>query len=344
MPKIPSIYMSRGAYKDGIVYSVLPTDGSGDLDFVRGSDATRINQNGDSEVMTNNTPRLDYSEGSCPVLLVEGADGSRNREEFRKLNLSDYIDGYEGVLYLETKAFSNTGSKRYISILNNSSGDGFSFYFDSTDNRVGISNGFVDDFFSLDVLDYNKYALRYNSNSIDLFVNGEKTLTTVYSIGYQNLDSIKSYKSGAKNFFQGKIKDLRVYKGNMTDQELEELTDDGTIIIPTDFPIFFDSVAVKPTTSAEIVALDSRLVSNGNVFTLDTGTSNSVFCFWLPETVDLVSVVDLDALNAVITNSYESEIFTINVVGYDDPIEGKLYTMTQGVPYDNNHRHQITIV
>jgi len=342
MPKIPSIYMSRGAYKDGIVYNVLPTDGSGDFSFVRGSDATRINKQGVTEVMTNNTPRFDYSEGSCPVLLVEGADGSRNREEFSILGVNSYIDDFEGVLYLEAKAFSNTGSKRYISIFN-SSGNSVSFYFDSIDNRVGISNGFVDDFFSVDVLEYNKYALRYNSQSINLFVNGEKTLTSVYSVSYQDFDSIKSFESGAKNFFQGKIKDLRVYKGNMTDQELEELTDDGTIIIPTDFPIFFDSVAVKPTTSAEIVALDSRLVSNGNVFTLDTGTGNSIFCFWLPETVDLVSVVDLDALNAVITNSYESELFTINVVGYDDPIEGKLYTMTQGVPYDNNHRHQITI-
>jgi len=343
MPKTPSLFMSRGAYKDGTVFSVLPVDGSGDLDFVRGSDATRINENNVSEVMTGNTPRFDYSESSCPSLLIEGADGSRNREEFSKLVSSQYIDSDEGVLYLEAKALGNTGVKRYISLFDSQDSSRISFYFDSESNKVQISNGFVDDSFSINVLEFNKYAFRYNLNSMDLFVNGEKTPTTIPSRVYNNIDSITSNNVSGVDYFEGRIRDFRVYKGSMTDQELIDLTDNGIIIIPTDFPLFYGSVSVKPTTSAEIVALNTQLVSEGDEFTLDTNTGNITFCLWLPETVSLESIVDLDALNAIITGSYVSELFTLNVVGYDDPINGKLYTMQQGVPYDNNHRHKIAI-
>ena len=67
----PSIAMIPSAYKAGTLYSVLPTDGNGDLDVVRASSATRVNQDGLIELMANNVPRLDYSDGSCPSLLLE---------------------------------------------------------------------------------------------------------------------------------------------------------------------------------------------------------------------------------------------------------------------------------
>ena len=45
MATIPSISLIPSGYKAGKVYSVLPTDGSGDLTFARASTATRINKN-----------------------------------------------------------------------------------------------------------------------------------------------------------------------------------------------------------------------------------------------------------------------------------------------------------
>ena len=39
--------MASGAYKEGKIYSQLPTDGSGDFTFTRGTDtATRVNKDG----------------------------------------------------------------------------------------------------------------------------------------------------------------------------------------------------------------------------------------------------------------------------------------------------------
>jgi len=67
----PSIAMIPSAYKASKVYSVLPTNGNGDLTFTRASSATRVNENGLIEEVASNIPRLDYSDGSCPSLLVE---------------------------------------------------------------------------------------------------------------------------------------------------------------------------------------------------------------------------------------------------------------------------------
>ena len=69
---IPSLAMIPSGYKDGKVYSVLPSNGDGDFTFSRGSSATRVNQDGLIEEITDqDTPRLDYSDGSCPSLLLE---------------------------------------------------------------------------------------------------------------------------------------------------------------------------------------------------------------------------------------------------------------------------------
>ena len=53
------------------VYSVLPTNGDGDFTFARSGTATRVNQSGLIETVGNNVPRLEYSDGGCPSLLLE---------------------------------------------------------------------------------------------------------------------------------------------------------------------------------------------------------------------------------------------------------------------------------
>jgi hypothetical protein len=68
--------MIPSGYKASKVYSVLPTDGTGDFTFSRAGalpsfNATRVNSEGLIEEVLSNVPRLDYSDGGCPSLLVE---------------------------------------------------------------------------------------------------------------------------------------------------------------------------------------------------------------------------------------------------------------------------------
>jgi len=65
------LYAPSG-YKGGTAYGVLPNDSSADFDeFERNTFATRTNKDGLIESMGNNVPRLDYSDGGCPSLLLE---------------------------------------------------------------------------------------------------------------------------------------------------------------------------------------------------------------------------------------------------------------------------------
>jgi hypothetical protein len=66
-----SLVITPNAVKAGKLYSVIPNDGTGDLDVVRATSATRVNSAGLIETVGNNIARLDYTNGSCPSILVE---------------------------------------------------------------------------------------------------------------------------------------------------------------------------------------------------------------------------------------------------------------------------------
>jgi hypothetical protein len=66
-----SLVVTPNGYKAGTLYSVIPNTTLGDMTVVRATTATRVNSAGLIESMANNVPRLDYTDGTCPSLLVE---------------------------------------------------------------------------------------------------------------------------------------------------------------------------------------------------------------------------------------------------------------------------------
>ena len=66
----PSLMITPNAIKAGKLYSVIPTNGTGDLDVIRATTATRVNESGNIEVVPANVARIDYSKGQ-PAILVE---------------------------------------------------------------------------------------------------------------------------------------------------------------------------------------------------------------------------------------------------------------------------------
>ena len=71
MPTQPTIAMIPSGYGLEKIYSVLPTNGDADLQFSRGSVATRVDKSGLISNVQSNFPRLDYSDSTCPSLLLE---------------------------------------------------------------------------------------------------------------------------------------------------------------------------------------------------------------------------------------------------------------------------------
>jgi hypothetical protein len=66
-----SLVVTPNGTKASKLYSVVPSDGAGDLDVTRATTATRVNSAGLIESVASNVPRLDYTNGSCPSILVE---------------------------------------------------------------------------------------------------------------------------------------------------------------------------------------------------------------------------------------------------------------------------------
>lgn len=66
-----SLCVTPNGTKASKLYAVKPVDGSGDLSVTRATTATRVNSAGLIESVASNVPRLDYSNGTCPSILVE---------------------------------------------------------------------------------------------------------------------------------------------------------------------------------------------------------------------------------------------------------------------------------
>jgi hypothetical protein len=66
-----SLVVTPNGYKAGTLYSIKPTSGAGDMTVVRATTATRVNSAGLIESVAINVPRLDYTDSTCPSLLVE---------------------------------------------------------------------------------------------------------------------------------------------------------------------------------------------------------------------------------------------------------------------------------
>jgi hypothetical protein len=67
-----SLVLTPTAYKAGTLYSIIPSNGNGDMTLTRvttSTNATRTNSSGVIEAVANNVPRLDYTSGVASILL-----------------------------------------------------------------------------------------------------------------------------------------------------------------------------------------------------------------------------------------------------------------------------------
>jgi hypothetical protein len=66
-----SLVVVPSGYKSGKIYAQKPLTTAGQLTFTRSSTATRVNASGLIESVASGVPRLDYTDSTCPKLLLE---------------------------------------------------------------------------------------------------------------------------------------------------------------------------------------------------------------------------------------------------------------------------------
>jgi len=149
MSTIPSLALIPSGYKASKVYSVLPTDGTGDFTFSRAGVATRVNSEGLIEEVLSNVPRLNYPlidgvVSGCPSLLLEP----------ERTNLLQYSEDFSNAYW--TKTNTNTSN----SVISPDGGlNGTKYTLDVTSFRSQISRSI----FSVGTLYTTSVFVKYDS-------------------------------------------------------------------------------------------------------------------------------------------------------------------------------------
>jgi hypothetical protein len=116
-----SLIITPNAVKEGKLFSIKPTDGSGDLSVVRATTKTRTNSLGVIENVPINVAALDYSNGSCPSILVEPqrTNSYLNSNSFTgvyqggNVITSSEASPLNGINYLRFSEDTNTGQHHF---------------------------------------------------------------------------------------------------------------------------------------------------------------------------------------------------------------------------------------
>ena len=165
------------------------------------------------------------TNGSTVTRIAETASGSGNSEVF---------NDSEGVLFADIAALADDGTSRRITITDNSGDNFFNIVSLELDEASNNLKAFISSstsitaflFTSLNQSQNNKIALKYNSSSADLFVNGYNVQTNQnpnLPTGLVNLD-FNNGKVPSGSDFYGKTKQVGYYDTILTDLELETLT------------------------------------------------------------------------------------------------------------------------
>jgi hypothetical protein len=66
-----SFLVTPNGYKASKLYAAIPTNGDGDMTVTRATTATRVDENDLVSSVASNVPRIDYTGGGCPSILLE---------------------------------------------------------------------------------------------------------------------------------------------------------------------------------------------------------------------------------------------------------------------------------
>lgn len=176
-------------------------------------------------------------QGSYPTSYIISNSGStttRTADACNGAGTSATFNDSEGVLMAEIAALADGGTSRRISISDDSGSDFYHIVSIELDEAANTLKTFISDGSVISSYTYsnfnqsqnNKVALKYNSTSADLYING----FNIASISSPSLPTglvaldFDSGRSDAIHPFYGKTKQLQYFPSALTDSELEELT------------------------------------------------------------------------------------------------------------------------
>ena len=172
----------------------------------------------------------DFQQGSYPTSYIptSGSTVTRNQDLFTRDGIGSLINSTEGVLFVEMAALANSGNFRYISLFGSTT-DYVQIYYKDDANKVTVlvkSGGNISFIFTHTLTDatiFNKFAIKYKENDFALWVDGVEVGTDTSGSAPSSLSELALDFNGG-NRFEGKVRQLQVYKTALTDEQLDDLT------------------------------------------------------------------------------------------------------------------------
>jgi len=278
-----SLIVTPNAYKASKLYSVIPSSGTGDMTVVRATTATRVNSAGLIESVAVNVPRIDYTNESCPSLLLE--------VQRTNLNSTSNLSGWGSLpttirTYNTTDLLSPDGTNNATKIQS-------TLITEDVSNVITVANGAVTFSFYGRVLSGTKTIqvdVRNNSGTI---VTLSPTLTTQWQrFTITNLNS-GTGSSGAVWFYPNSIGNIYIYGAQMEQgayatsliptvastvtRNADAISKTGisSLIGQTEGVLFIESAALANDFTSRIISISDGTLNNRIIINYST-SSNTI--------------------------------------------------------------------
>ena len=177
--------------------------------------------------------QLEQQSFATSYLPTQGAISTRLRDIATNSGNATLINSESGVLYAEISALAD-GVGGAISLSDGTSNNYIYLYFHPSGTKIVakiVLNSITvydKNITSLDEVNYNKIAFKYQDSSFKIFANGVNISSLNQNSGNTfpiNILNKLSFDNGAGSLdFYGKTKALAVYKTALTDEQLTALT------------------------------------------------------------------------------------------------------------------------
>ena len=170
--------------------------------------------------------QLEEASYGTSYIPTDGSTVTRVQDQYSKTGISNLINSEEGVLFLEASTFEN-GADCRITLSDGTITNRVSIEWDILANTI---KGFVGSDGNLvspatyNQTDSNKIALKYKVNDCALWINGTEVSTDFSVSSLSGVNQLEFSNYGGTVPFEGKVKQLQVFKTALTDPELIALT------------------------------------------------------------------------------------------------------------------------
>ena len=178
-------------------------------------------------------PQMELGSYGTSFIPTSGSTVTRSAEVANNSGNADLFNDSEGVLYAEISALANYNTQRWLSISDNTHANTIklgllnnatNFRF-AADIRVGnTTQAFMTYDFGAITPTMTKVAVKYKENDFALWINGVEVATDTSGNTPIGLSSIQFDRGNSGQDFEGNVKSLAVFKEELTDAELAQIT------------------------------------------------------------------------------------------------------------------------